>query len=320
MRWLCSPWRLLTRSCRCSIVEIAHHPPSAVAVGRAGHYGACDSFRDHDIHARHPHRDRHVRPDRGAGRPLLGRAGAALARQFQDRLGKAAAVRGARARHRQARRGGSQHGAGAARPGDRRGDRQGGAGGDRRQARRPLPAGRLADRLGHAVQHERQRGDLQPGDRDARRRDGLEEAGPSQRPRQHEPVVERHLSDGHAHRLCRAHRPRPAAGAEASARGARGEGGRVRPHRQDRPHAHAGRDAADARPGVLRLRRAGRLVDQAHRADAAGAVRAGAGRHRGRHRPQRAGRLRRAGRRQDRRDHRHRLRHRAQQVRGARRA
>ena len=34
--------------------------------------------------------------------------------------------------------------------------------------------------------------------------DGLEEAGPSQRPRQYEPVVERHLSDGHAHRLRRA--------------------------------------------------------------------------------------------------------------------
>ena len=32
----------------------------------------------------------------------------------------------------------------------------------------------------------------------------------------------------------------------------------VRPHRQDRPHPHAGRDAADARPGVLRLCRAGR--------------------------------------------------------------
>ena len=72
-----------------------------------------------------------------------------------------------------------------------------------------FPAGRLADRFGHAVEHERQRGDLQPRDRNARRRDGLEEAGASQRPRQYEPVVERHLSDGHAHRLRRAHRPRP---------------------------------------------------------------------------------------------------------------
>ena len=31
----------------------------------------------------------------------------------------------------------------------------------------------------------------------------------------------------------------------------------VRPHRQDRPHPHAGRHAAHARPGILRLRRAG---------------------------------------------------------------
>ena len=69
-----------------------------------------------------------------------------------------------------------------------------------------FPARRLADRLRHAVQHERQRGDLEPRDRNARRRDGLEEAGPSERPRQYEPVVERHLSDGHAHRLRRGDR------------------------------------------------------------------------------------------------------------------
>ena len=40
----------------------------------------------------------------------------------------------------------------------------------------------------------------QPGHRNGRRRDGLEEAGPPQRPRQHEPVVQRHLSDRDAHR------------------------------------------------------------------------------------------------------------------------
>ena len=38
------------------------------------------------------------------------------------------------------------------------------------QARRPVPDRRLSDRLGHVEQHERQRGDRQPGDRDARRR------------------------------------------------------------------------------------------------------------------------------------------------------
>jgi hypothetical protein len=37
---------------------------------------------------------------------------------------------------------------------------------------------------------------------------GSKKPGPSQRPRQHEPVVERHLSDGHAHRLRRAGGPR----------------------------------------------------------------------------------------------------------------
>jgi hypothetical protein len=37
-----------------------------------------------------------------------------------------------------------------------------------------------------------------------------------------------------------------------------GEGARVRPHREVRPHAPDGRDAGAARPGVRRLRRAGR--------------------------------------------------------------
>ena len=43
----------------------------------------------------------------------------------------------------------------------------------------------------------------------------------------------------------------------AAARAAQ-EGEGVRQDRQDRPHAHPGRDAADARPGIFRLRRAGR--------------------------------------------------------------
>ena len=85
-------------------------------------------------------------------------------------------------------------------------------GSDRRQARQPLSAGRLADRLRHAIEHERQRGDLQPRYRTARRRDGQQGAGPSERSRQHEPVVERHLSDGDAHRLCGGDQQEPAAG------------------------------------------------------------------------------------------------------------
>ncbi len=63
-----------------------------------------------------------------------------------------------------------ERGAGRPRPGARRGDRGGGGRGGGRQVGRPLPAGGLADRLGHPVEHERQRGDLEPGDRDARRR------------------------------------------------------------------------------------------------------------------------------------------------------
>ena len=52
--------------------------------------------------------------------------------------------------------------------------------------------------------------------------------------------------------------------------------------RQDRPHPYAGCDAADAGAGILRLRAAGRGRDRTDRGRAAGALRAGAGRYRGR--------------------------------------
>ena len=67
----------------------------------------------------------------------------------------------------------------------------------RRKVRRPVPRRRLSDRLGHVEQHERQRGDRQPGDR-ARRRRPLQrrEADPSERPRQHGPEHQRHLPHG----------------------------------------------------------------------------------------------------------------------------
>ena len=137
--------------------------------------------------------------------------------------------------------------------GDPRPDRQGGRRGDRRQARGSLPARRLADRLGHAVEHERQRGDLEPRHRDGRRRDGLEEARAPERPRQHEPVEQRHLPDRHAHRGGRGDRELPGRPRHAAAQHARRQGDRVHGRRQDRPHPPAGRDAADARPGDLRL-------------------------------------------------------------------
>ena len=146
---------------------------------------------------------------------------------------------------------------GAARPasapsaivrGGRRGDR-------RRQARRAVPAGGLADRLRHPDQHERQRGDRQPRQRAARRQARRQDAGASQRSRQHEPVVERRLPDRDAHRGGDARSPQPArSGARApAARRWRPRPRQFAAHRQDRPHPHAGRDAADARPGILRL-------------------------------------------------------------------
>ena len=93
----------------------------------------------------------------------------------------------------------------------------------------------------------------------------------------------------------------------------------VRRHRQDRPHAPAGRDAAHARPGDQRL---GRAARPRHRGDprrARRGPRARARRHRGRHRAQRASRVRGARRGQARRADRPAVRHRAEQVRGARR-
>ena len=71
----------------------------------------------------------------------------------------------------------------------------------------PLPAGRVPDRLRHAIEHERERGDLEPRDRDGRRRDGLEEADSPQRRRQPRPELERHVPDRDAHRRGRGAAP-----------------------------------------------------------------------------------------------------------------
>jgi fumarate hydratase, class II len=46
-----------------------------------------------------------------------------------------------------------------------------------------------------------------------------------------------------------------------------GQIGRVQGHHQDRPHAYAGRDAADAGPGIRRLRASGRQGDRAGEGD-----------------------------------------------------
>ncbi len=106
--------------------------------------------------------------------------------------------------------------------------------------------------------------------------------------------------DGDAHRVRGGGRAPARARAEEAARRARRQGEGLDRHHQDRPHAYAGCDAGDARPGILRLRQADRERHQAHRDDAADADGAGAGRHRGRHRPRLARRLRGEGRGADR--------------------
>jgi hypothetical protein len=83
---------------------------------------------------------------------------------------------------------------------------------------------------------------------------GSQEAGAPERSRQHEPVVERHLPDGDAHRLRRSRSCTGCCRRCKAAQGAERQGAGLEGHHQDRPHAHAGRDAADAGPGILRLR------------------------------------------------------------------
>jgi hypothetical protein len=53
-----------------------------------------------------------------------------------------------------------------------------------------VPAVRVPDRLGHAIQHERQRGDLQPVHPAGRGHAGFPGAGTPERPREHGPVVQ----------------------------------------------------------------------------------------------------------------------------------
>ena len=158
--------------------------------------------------------------------------------------------------------------------------------GDRRQARRSFSAGGLADRLRHPNQHEPQRGDRQSRQRIARRQARRQAAGSSQRSRQYEPVVERLVPDRDAHRRGDAHHRRSHSRARATAPRAAAKRKGVRAYRQDRPHPHPGRDAADARPGIFRLCRAGRERHRAAARGGQGSLSAGARRHRGRHRPQ----------------------------------
>ena len=54
--------------------------------------------------------------------------------------------------------------------------------------------------FGHPVQHEPERGHLQPVHPAGRRHAGLPAAGAPERPREHGPVLQRHVPDRHAHR------------------------------------------------------------------------------------------------------------------------
>ena len=206
----------------------------------------------------HAHRDRQLRSDRGSRRSLLGRADRTVAAEFPHRPGPDADADHSRARHRQAGRGANQSRTRADRPAPRPRHHPRRARGDRRQARRSFPSGGLADRLRHPDQHEPQRGDRQSRQRTARRQARRQGAGSSQRSRQHEPVVERLVPDRDAHRGGDRHHRRSRSGAEPAPPRTAKKGKGVRPYRQDRPHPYPGRDAADARPGIFRLRRAGR--------------------------------------------------------------
>ena len=166
--------------------------------------------------------------------------------------------------------------------GARRSDRACGGGSSRGQTRRTFSSRRVADRFRHAIQHGRERSDREPRHRDAGRRARLEEADSSQRSRQQEPVVERLLSDGDAHRH-RARNPScSAAGIAGAAESAGGESGGVCRCRENRTYAFHGRDTGYTWAGILRLYHAGRERHRPREIGAAATSPTGTGRHGGR--------------------------------------
>ena len=160
--------------------------------------------------------------------------------------------------------------------------------------RRPVPDRRLPDRLGHVVEHERERGDRRAGGR----------GRASERPREHGPVLQRRVPERRAPRRARRGDELAAARARAAREGVRGQGRGVQGHRQVRPHAPDGRGAGDARAGVRRLRRADPARPRTDRRRAPARRADPARRHRHRHRPEHAPRLRGEGARGAERRHR----------------
>ena len=90
-------------------------------------------------------------------------------------------------------RGGREPAAGRDRPAPARRDRRRRRGGGGQHPRPALRRRRLPDWLGNLVEHERQRGDREPGDRAPRRRARLQGPGAPQRPRERRAVVQRRL-------------------------------------------------------------------------------------------------------------------------------
>ena len=107
-----------------------------------------------------------------------------------------------------------------------------------RQARRSVPAGGLADGIRHPDQHECKRGDCEPRQRAPGWQTRRQIADLPQRSRQYEPVVERLLSNRHAHCGSRGNNAPADSGADPLARGISEKDQRLRADRQDRPHPH----------------------------------------------------------------------------------
>src|SRR5256885_2039433 len=167
----------------------------------------------HDISGfddgRLPHGARKLRRDPRSRRQAVGRADAALAREFPH-FGRAHAL-GAdpRARAGQALLRARERGAEGASRGQGESHRRRRRRGARGKARRRIPARGVADGLGHADEHEHERGARQPGERAPGRRARREAPRASQRRGQPRAVLERRFSH-RDERRCSPGDPRPA--------------------------------------------------------------------------------------------------------------
>ena len=129
------------------------------------------------------------------------------------------------------------------------GHRPGRPGRARRAARRPVRGRRDPGRGRDLHQHERQRGDRQPGAGAAGAAGRQLRPGQPHRPRQPQPEHERRLPDrGQAGAAGRPRRPRH--GARRAGLGLRRQGRGVPRHHQGGPHPAAGRRAHDGGSGV----------------------------------------------------------------------